>query len=588
MFEVVITTRKSGGNWKKCAVFRAGTVAFFLWAQGIGSVFGGELDYWKNLLHYHGDRSQVKSVEFFLHERGAYDYTAELEKTISLLNSENGRKIACNYPARYLWIRDQGLVTDKYNLDTCSELSEFVNDFQKDTLSIVFASEHIDSPSSAFGHILLVFRDRDKPLLVADTVHFSAETPDDPFLKYAYKGLFGGYKGYFYRTPFYIIEQNYAGIEQRSLNFFQLDLPRDKIKKLIYHLYELRKARYDYYFIQENCAFQIARLLEIAYGEHSSDYLDSAYVLPIDVVKFHRHRVVEEFAIEPTLFRAQRLLQRMTAGEKKSLKSVKRGDGSGDYSLLSDRVKEYLHIEREYLFRRYRKVTGDYDKVARLKFKNELPPHEVIDPDKVDNRNLLGFGRQRIGVDTLTTLRYRFAGKDIYDNQLDWLNESTLIFFDLSLAGSENMEVYVQKLDLLHARSMLSRSMILSTPSWSFYLGLNRENSEGDLAANAAFGLGRGFGGRRLGADFILEVGIQDDQGDGPLYAKPRGELIYYLHRNVKIGAMAMKKFGTSGSYGENELFISNFFGKVLIIARLVVPDSPDKRSLAISLNVPL
>jgi hypothetical protein len=564
-------------------------MALLLWVQGAGNAIGSDLGYWKNLLHYHGSRSLVTSHEFFLHERGDRDPGAELERTISLLNSEKGRDVACSFPARYLWIQGQGLVGGDFDLDSCSGLSDFVDNFQKDTISIVFASEHIDSPSSAFGHILLVFRDRDKPLLIADTIHFSAETPeDDPFLKYAFRGLFGGYEGYFHRTSFYIIQQTYTVIEQRSLNFFQLDLPRDKIIKLIYHFYELRKARYNYYFVRENCAFQIARLLEIAYEEHSGDYLDSVYVLPIEVVKHHRPRVVKEFALEPSLFKAQRLQHLMTDEEKRRLKSAKRDAWSGDYSSLPGRVKEYLYIENEYLFRRHRIVGRDYNRIMRLNFNNELAPFDVIDPEKVDNRHLIGLGGQKTETERLATLRYRFAGKDIYDNQLEWLNESTLSFFDLMLTEGEDLDVYVHRLDLLKARSMLSRSRILPTPSWSFYLGLNRENSGGDLAGEFAFGLGAGFGGRKLGADLILEVGIQGPKGDGPFYAKPRGEIIYYPLRQVKVGAAAMKKFGPSGSYTEGELFMSYYFGRAFLLTQFINTSIDKKDYLAMTINIPL
>ena len=127
-------------------------VVFFLSSHALGD----PLRHWKDLLHYHNGRSMVKSDSFFLSINGNADYQAELKSTIDLINSDNGETIACNFPARYSWLKSQGYPVRSIDLNRCPELMEFVAGFQKGTLSLVLASDNIDSAASAFGHLVLV------------------------------------------------------------------------------------------------------------------------------------------------------------------------------------------------------------------------------------------------------------------------------------------------------------------------------------------------------------------------------------------------------------------------------------------------
>ena len=193
------------------------------------------IEEWENLLHFSDDESRITSDSFFLHENGAEDPASELYATVDLLNSKDGETIAANYPARYLWLQEQGYSVPTFDLERFAELNDYVEAFHKDSLYLVFASEQIDTPASSFGHMLLVFSGDDTPMLAADTIHFAAETEiaGDNFFKYSFNGLAGNYDSYFFRTPFFIIKNTYNLEGQRDLHFYKLDLDSERITFLI-------------------------------------------------------------------------------------------------------------------------------------------------------------------------------------------------------------------------------------------------------------------------------------------------------------------------------------------------------------------
>ena len=62
-------------------------------------------DYWKKLLHFEDEKSNVISDDFFLSDSYRHSLQDEFYSTIELLRGDNGKEVACNFPARYLWIK---------------------------------------------------------------------------------------------------------------------------------------------------------------------------------------------------------------------------------------------------------------------------------------------------------------------------------------------------------------------------------------------------------------------------------------------------------------------------------------------------
>jgi len=545
------------------------------------------LEEWERLLHFSDNKSRIVSDSFFLHENGINDPISELHKTVDLLNSKDGEIISANYPARYLWLQENGYSVPAFDLESFSELNDYVKSFQKGSLYLVFASERTDSPASSFGHLLLVFSDDDSPLLAADTIHFAAETEivGDNLFMYAFNGLTGNYDGYFFRTPLFIIRNIYNLDEQRDLCFYKLDLSCERIKFLIYHLYELRKAKYNYYFLTENCAYQIASLLEITYGFSVNNYSYSFPVVPKDVLNAYQSNISEQFVLQATLKRAQVLFDEMSRYEEREYKDVERGDVKVSDD-LSNKVKEVLAIEAEYQFRCFGNVSEDYNKTIRLHFPHTFSDFTVLSPSSSSGKHLFGLGAYRDKNHEGLLLEYQLIGSDIYEFQQNKMQESDLAFLNVKLKLKDYKKVYFQQLDLLRTKSVFNRGRLASATAWSVCLGINRQNISNRPVCDFSVAFGKGYGFSKIGLCCLAGMGFQNAAHEGKIYLKPSIDLLCYPTRTTKAGISALKKYGLNGTYSEVRIFASQSLNSCSLIAEYSLSNSIRGNSFSLSLRV--
>jgi hypothetical protein len=505
------------------------------------------LDQWKALLHYQDDRSLVKSRKFFLNENGSIDPGAELEKTISLLESPDGITTACRFPARYLWIADNDLSLSRYDLARCQDLNQFVRGFPADTVNLVLVSEDIQAPESAFGHILLSFSDSSRPPDEAEFIHFLAETSDDPFLTQTWKGLFGGYIVRLKKASFFDIRSRYNVRQQRALSFYRLDLPPPDTRRLLYHLFELKEAEFAYYFTKENCAFYIASLLDIIYMENRTSYRRSPYVLPVQILRSYSDHILDSFTLEPSLLTIRKLHDGFAKEENT--------DPAG------------------------------HEKLSEADGTGSISENEAPDSRSMHTGALLGIGVARREAKRFDHLRFRAYGKDIRDVQSKGLKEFAFSIVDLSLMKDPRGEIDLNNIDIVNVRSIFSRQVHKSGMSWSFYVGRNRENSTRELAWDFHMGMGSGVGNMVMGVSVMLEGGVQKDEGDGSSYLSPRGDFLLYLGDHVKTGITVWKKYGSAGEFGHGEFFVNWDFGNGFILTTVERSEPAPVDSTAVTLH---
>jgi hypothetical protein len=146
----------------------------------------------------------------------------------------------------------------------------------------------MNNPASMFGHTFLrIDKKRKGPQqnLLDYGVNFAAVAGEENTLVYIYKGLFGGFKGIFSISPYYVKVQEYNNLETRDLWEYELNFSEDQMNTLLLHLWELGGNYFDYYYFQENCSYQILPVLEVANPDlHLTDRF-IFQVIPADTVK---------------------------------------------------------------------------------------------------------------------------------------------------------------------------------------------------------------------------------------------------------------------------------------------------------------
>ncbi|PIR33921.1 MAG: hypothetical protein COV37_14480 [Bdellovibrio sp. CG11_big_fil_rev_8_21_14_0_20_39_38] len=260
---------------------------FFLISSLIFSVSASDLEdvaqsrEWNLLLHYRSSKSEVDSGAFFLAPQGPVDPLAELKENIAAANDRrrvgfNKEEFECAFPARAQFLIDQRLIQKREV--RCERLQKFEQQMGAMQIWMIFAASFPNNPASVFGHTFLRIKthpEKMTPDLLDYGINFAANTPGtDGTLAYAWKGLMGGYKGYYSITPFYEKVLEYSEVESRDMWEFELPLSPMERKRFLLHLWELlNNSWFDYYFLDENCSYQL--FWPINYARPSLKLIDS-------------------------------------------------------------------------------------------------------------------------------------------------------------------------------------------------------------------------------------------------------------------------------------------------------------------------
>ncbi|HEX7674745.1 MAG TPA: DUF4105 domain-containing protein [Bdellovibrio sp.] len=245
---------------------------------------------WLRLGHYRKGviRSYYSPIRgnFFISSEGAKDPQAELNATIDLLFSADG-KAQCRYLARTAWLKKVVNIATE-DLIACPERDKWKADLGAKEVYLIFAASDLSSAASSFGHTFLRFhnpKNTGRLDLLDYGVNYAAVTGDDTGALYALKGLFGSYPGAYSMQPYHQKIREYTNLEGRDLWEYKMNLKPEEVEFMIDHLLEIEGGYAPYYFADENCSAQILELIEVAKPDLdlTSEFHD--IVIPLDTVK---------------------------------------------------------------------------------------------------------------------------------------------------------------------------------------------------------------------------------------------------------------------------------------------------------------
>ncbi len=274
---------------------------------------------WQRLLHYDrtlsgGWESAVVGQGFFFAQDGSTDPGAEWEASVAAFRS--GKPLSrmkfhpqCAFPARYRFVRDT-LGDAAPPAVPCPELDKWVTTMAPESLTLVFASNDPDAPPSMFGHTFFRVNSaknrRDEASLLDFGMNFAAAIPDDAGLEMGYHGLTGGYEGHFTVAPYYEMVKTYNQIENRDLWEYELALSPDEVTRLLMHAWEIEQNSFlEYYFLKENCSYQLMAMIEVLRPEVELTRRPIVYMVPVDSLRWlgEYPGLVKEVKFRPSLLR---------------------------------------------------------------------------------------------------------------------------------------------------------------------------------------------------------------------------------------------------------------------------------------------
>jgi hypothetical protein len=476
---------------------------------------------WRKLVHYEPDllgpgwHGLLDNASFYNSPAGKRDPQAELDATLAAFFSTEPDSKQCAFIARRTWL-DEELKFDRARLpmQDCPRFREWHQALNAASLTLVFASAYINNPSSMYGHTLLRIDARDqneRTRLLAYAVNSAAATNEQNGITFAVQGLIGGYPGTFSVLPYYIKVREYSDLENRDLWEYQLALTPVEVERVVRHLWELLPAYYEYYFFDENCAYHLLGLLQVARPELELTRPFRWWALPSDTVRILAREpgLVANVVYRPanaTLIAAR--LETMSKAERgiaKDLSQARPGARDALRNLPADQAAAALETAHDYL--NYRRASGKAEVpdpaalardllVARsaVEAPSQAPRLKVPPrPDEGHGTSRIGFAAGRRDGQNFQELRFRATYHDIMDTDAGYVKGAEIQFFDTALRhyaeGGTRLERFVP-VDIL---SLTPRDDFFQPRSWRVAGGWQRrfvQNGKEPLVAGLDGGAG--------------------------------------------------------------------------------------------------
>ena len=292
---------------------------------------------WKLILYYYqswfGEHSLMDDDSFFYSPHGASNPAAELEATLTALfstplDTPELKSPQCRFPMRTAWLTrklsESHIVIPQRK---CTEFDTFIKAVEPQSVTLMFSSFYPNNPGSLFGHTFMrvnsqsSLKNKDSSNLLDLGVGFTAHPTTNNALVYVLGGLFGGFPGQFDLTPFYMKVQEYNHSENRDLWEYDLKYTPEQVTDMLRSLYEARSANIDYYYFDDNCAYFLLHLLEVARPEFDLKGKFHSWIIPGDTLRVVAAEpdLVQEIRYRPSAFRSFLELQKSLNDVEKEL-----------------------------------------------------------------------------------------------------------------------------------------------------------------------------------------------------------------------------------------------------------------------------
>lgn len=467
--------------------------------------------HWRNLLHYEADSdspagftSQVDDARFFNAPDGKTNPESELLQTLQAFyktDIDSEHHAQCRYIARLKWLQQQ-LATELVNLPAvdCKEYSEWRKFVAVDQVTLIFPAYHLNSPSSMFGHTLLRLdhaKEKNSSDWLSVAVNFGANiTQDDNSLFYAFKGLTGGYPGFFIVEPYFKKIQEYNQKEKRDIWEYPLNLTQQETQRMVEHLWELKEMEFDYYFFDENCSYRLLELLEVARPgiDLTSEY--GLTVIPVDTVRAIKAvGLTSQVHYRPSQVTVlENLLQQIDPSYQHYVSEL-----TEDTSLIDTKEFKSISIDQQkriiqtaYKYLRYKKTDESRDKKSAatsyqlLSALSMLAVEDTTIAAKEPSHPEDGHYTKRTNIKTgreneqnYVEVGIRMAFHSLEDNVNGFLQGAQINMANLQLRGTQDESVKLQRLDVVDIFSLTPRTALFDPWSWKILTGMERQLTDG-------------------------------------------------------------------------------------------------------------
>lgn len=499
---------------------------------------------WQEVLFFEDGRSAVVSPSFFITPEGRFDADAEQAASLAVLESSRGHDFACAFPYRYRWLRatyrDRSVPV--FDLADCAELAAFRQSFRHGKIRIAYATEQVDTPASAFGHVFLILGEDGTPWPLWDSIQFLAETSGaDGSLSYAIRGLSGGFLGRYQRNALFQNVFQYNHQEQRDLYVADIPATPEQLEALQNRLFEMRKVLLPYYFMSRNCSSRLADLL-IAAGLYPKERPKR---FPSDV--FSQYQALPGASLErlPSLYTRIFLLQKAQSRQEQEEFSEYLDGRRVPAELEHQRAVELAVLRGDYLFRRLKRAPDDYLETRQLRYTSS-PLEPLLAPPVDEAFRRVGAGVMHVGHRQSLELGVRAGYKDFWDAAQVGDGRASLVVGDLRLqADATSGAMRVRQATILSAMNLQPLSSLSRQLSWKTSIGYASAFPFAERKVGLELGLGGALEYRQMIFAGFGDVGFEVGSG---FYSGMSGLAAWRSGRSTIVGLAYRQRAGEAGT----------------------------------------
>jgi len=451
---------------------------------------------WLALMHYRvqgvGWESQGDQQQFFLSPEGRRAPLAELKANLAALQA--GGDYACRFPARYEWLRTRlSLAVPADPMQACPDLSAWYQQFPGRKISISFAASYLENPSSMFGHTFLKVYQESNRELTSPTINYAARTAErGGDLDFMRKGLFGGFPGVADELPFYRRLRTYTENEGRDIWEYELKLRPDEIRQLLLHLWEVRDGTFNYYFLDENCAYRTLALIDVVRPELGLLRNHRALTVPVDTIRtLQAHGIAGERTLWPAfpklvrhheqqLDRADVLRAAQIADNAQPAASVAQYAPARQAAILQ-LAHEYLSVKisRDQAERETRKSTANAILRSRMTIDTAGPLAREVSaapPETGHDGGALSVGLYEAGPRRGASLAWAGFQHTLIDRLAGYEPHAEITVLRPEARFDATGDVRLHRVDWLSVQSTLPASSLFKRPAWRLRLSTERKD----------------------------------------------------------------------------------------------------------------
>ena len=465
--------------------------------------------YWRTIVHYKknftgGFTSLIDDPLFFFSDKGKKDPYAELEATIRgfFQPFENGKAHpTVKFSARYAWLKKRlEIDVSKLPYDGDIQFERFYKQLNPSTVTLVFPAGFMGNPASMFGHTFLLIESEGGSRLLASAANYAANAEETFGTVFAFKGLFGFFKGYYSFLPYYQKIKEYSDGEMRDMWEYELSLTPEEKAGMMRHTIEMENIYSDYYFIGENCSFNLMYLIEAAKPETEITDAFGMVVEPINTIRVVKDKnLVSRRVYRPSIYsRIKYLRSKLSDNEQELVLDFCRGDHdlSGiDLMNITDEKKIIMcDLASDYLkFMAEKKDITEQNYKSRfisvLTKRNSMVKYDPIKdmpvpaaPEESHKSRRMAFKTGRSLKGFYSQLAYRQTCHEMMDTDDGYNMNSQIIFGNISgRYYYDDKKFVLQRFDIIDVTSIPPSDSYFFSTCYDLKTGLIQNAREGEM-----------------------------------------------------------------------------------------------------------